>query len=147
MPRFAPVSASYEELVPASPEEIFDAWTTPDELKSWFGPGGFQTIEATVEARPGGRYHLVMRTPDGQRLHINGAFREVVRPSRLVYTWIWAHAPDQEMVVTVELRPLGVLQTNVRVTHEQIVDGELARYQDGWREGLARLSALLAMKK
>jgi uncharacterized protein YndB with AHSA1/START domain len=147
MPRFAPVGASYEELVPASREEIFDAWTTPAELKSWFGPGGFQTIEAEADARPGGRYRLVMRAPDGSQLTITGAYREVVRPSRLVYTWIWAHAPDQAMVVTVELRPHGELQTNVKVTHEQIVDGELARYEGGWREGLARLSALLGTKR
>jgi uncharacterized protein YndB with AHSA1/START domain len=146
-PRFAPVSASYEELVPASPEEIFDAWTTPGELKSWFGPGGFQTIEAEVEPRAGGRYRLVMRAPDGSHLTITGAYREVVRPSRLVYTWTWAHAPDQEMVVTVELRPRGEGQTNVRVTHAQIVDGEIARYEGGWRDGLARLGALLAKKK
>jgi hypothetical protein len=48
--------------------------------------------------------------------------------------------------VTVELRPRGERQTNVKVTHEQIVDGELSRYEGGWREGLARLSALLARK-
>ena len=44
--RVPPVSASYEELIDASAEEIFDAWTTSDDLKGWFGPGGFQTIEA-----------------------------------------------------------------------------------------------------
>jgi len=143
---FPPVSASYEELVDASPEEIFDAWTTPEELKSWFGPGGFQTTEAVLEARPGGRYRLVMRTPDGSQLTITGAYREVVRPARLVYTWIWAHAPDQEMVVTVELRAIDAVRTLVRVTHAQITDGELARYEGGWREGLARLCAVLARK-
>jgi uncharacterized protein YndB with AHSA1/START domain len=138
------VIASYEELIDASPEEIFEAWTRPEELKSWFGPGGFQTIEADVQAEAGGRYRLIMRAPDGNLLRITGTFLEIVRPSRLVYTWVWAHAPDQEMVVTVELRPMGALHTRVRVTHSQIVDGELARYEGGWREGLARLRAVLA---
>jgi len=142
-----PASASYEELIDASAEEIFDAWTTPEQLKRWFGPGGFETIEAVLEARPGGRYRLVMRAPDGSHLTITGAYREVVRPSRLVYTWVWAHAPEQEMVVTVELRPVGGVRTNVRVTHAQIVDGELTRYEGGWREGLARLRAILARQK
>lgn len=142
-PASSSLSASYEELIDASAEEIFDAWTRPEELKSWFGPGGFQTIEAKVKAETGGPYRLVMRAPDGNLLTITGTFREIVRPSRLVYTWVWAHAPDQEMVVTVELRPMGDLLTNVRVTHSQIVDGELARYEGGWREGLARLRAVL----
>jgi uncharacterized protein YndB with AHSA1/START domain len=141
---FPPVSASYEELVDASAEEIFDAWTTPEELKSWFGPGGFQTSDAVLEARPGGDYRLVMLAPDGNRLTITGAYREVVRPARLVYTWIWAHAPDQEMIVTVELRSIAASRTVVRVTHSQIMDGELARYEGGWREGLARLRVALA---
>ena len=145
--RVPPVSASYEELIDASAEEIFDAWTMSDELKGWFGPGGFQTIEADIEARPGGRYRLVMRAPDGNHLTITGAYREVVRPSRLVYTWVWAHAPDQEMVVTVELRPVGSARTSVRITHAQIVDGELARYEGGWREGLARLRAGVARQR
>jgi hypothetical protein len=37
-------------------------------------------------------------------------------------------------------------RTIVRVTHSQIVDGQLARYEGGWREGLARLRAALAKK-
>jgi uncharacterized protein YndB with AHSA1/START domain len=143
-PAFSPVSASYEESIAAPADEIFDAWTTPEELKSWFGPGGFRTIEAVLDPRPGGTYRLVMRAPDGNDLTITGAYREVVRPSRLVYTWMWAHAPDQEMVVTVELRSVEAFRTTVRVTHSQIVDGELARYEGGWREGLARLRAVLA---
>ncbi len=143
-PAFSSVTASYEELVEAGADEIFDAWTRPEELKSWFGPGGFQTIEAVVRAEAGGSYRFVMRAPDGNLLTITGTFREVVRPSRLVYTWVWAHAPDQEMVVTVDLLPIGALQTNVRVTHARIVDGEIARYEGGWREGLARLRAVLA---
>ena len=84
--RVPPVSASYEELIDASAEEIFDAWTMSDELKGWFGPGGFQTIEADIEARPGGRYRLVMRAPDGNhlrsRLHIERSFDHRVWSTR-----------------------------------------------------------------
>lgn len=143
-PTFQPASAAYEELIDASPAEIFAAWTTPDELKKWFGPGGFQTTEATLDLRVGGRYRLVMRAPDGTDLMINGVYREIAPPRRLVYTWVWEHAPDQEMVVTVELEPRGTQGTSVRVAHTQIVDGELARYEGGWREGLARLRQILA---
>lgn len=144
---FPPMSASYEESIDAAAEEIFDAWTTPEGLKGWFGPGGFQTIDAVLEPRAGGAYRLVMRAPDGTDLVISGAYREVLRPTRLVYTWTWAHAPDQEMVVTVELRPIEASRTMVRVTHSQIADGELARYKGGWREGLARLRSTLARKR
>jgi hypothetical protein len=48
------------------------------------------------------------------------------------------------MIVTVELRSIAASRTVVRVTHSQIMDGELARYEGGWREGLARLRVALA---
>lgn len=141
-----PLTATYERTVDASPEAVFRAWTRPAEIVRWFGPGGFETIEAEVDLRVGGRYRLVMRAPDGALLTITGTYREVREPSRLVYTWAWAHAPGEEMDVTVELRPVdppGSGRTRISVTHARIVDGELARYEGGWRDGLARLDALL----
>lgn len=139
----APVTATYDRLIEAPADAVFHAWTDPDELKGWFGPGGFQTIEADVDLRVGGRYRLVMRAPSGDLLTITGTYREIERPRRLVYTWTWAHAPSQEMEVTVAIEPVGSRRTRVVVTHAQIVDGEMGRYESGWREGIARLDRKL----
>ena len=139
----APVSAMYEEVIDAAPSEIFRAWTEPAQLKQWFGPGGFQTIEADVDLRVGGAYRIVMRTPDGAKLVITGTYHEIRPAERLVYTWAWAHVAEDEMRVTVELHPVGRDRTRVVITHADIVDGELGRYESGWREGIARLRALL----
>ncbi|MDQ6857531.1 MAG: SRPBCC domain-containing protein [Chloroflexota bacterium] len=140
-------SARYEETVDAATDDVFDAWTKPAELMLWFGPGGFQTIEAQVDLRPGGRYQLVMRAPDGRLLTIVGVYREIDPGRRLVYSWTWAHAPAEEMTVTVEMHPVGTGATRVVVSHARIVDGERLRYESGWVEGIARLNALLAKSK
>lgn len=143
----APLTAAYDRAIDATPERIFHAWTDPEELKGWFGPGGFKTIEAEIDLRVGGRYRLVMRTPDGQLLAITGTYRAIEPPRRLVYTWIWEHAPAEVMVVTVDLEPLGPTRTRILVAHAQIVDGELGRYEGGWREGMERLDRLLVDTK
>jgi uncharacterized protein YndB with AHSA1/START domain len=46
-------------------QRVFQAWTTPQEMKRWTGPGEYTTPLAEVDLRPGGRYRIHMRTPDG----------------------------------------------------------------------------------
>jgi hypothetical protein len=41
------------------------------------------------------------------------------------------------------MEPQGPRRTRVVVTHAQIVDGEMGRYESGWREGIARLDRKL----
>ena len=52
-----------EQLIAAPREEVFRAWTEPEQLKQWWGPGGYTTQYAEVDLRAGGRYLLVMQPP------------------------------------------------------------------------------------
>src|SRR5439155_22631885 len=72
------------DLFEAPREVVFAAWTEPERLKRWWGPGFFETVSAEVDLRPGGRYELLLE-PGSMRL--GGEFREVTPPQRLVYTW------------------------------------------------------------
>ena len=74
------------EVFDAPRERVFAAWTEPERLKRWWGPGAFRTTEAEVDLRPGGRYALTL---EPGAMHLAGEFREVVPPERLVYTWRW----------------------------------------------------------
>jgi uncharacterized protein YndB with AHSA1/START domain len=53
-------------------------------VKRWFAPETFSIPEATVELRNGGRFDLVMRSPQGEEHGIRGAVLEVVPDRRLV---------------------------------------------------------------
>jgi uncharacterized protein YndB with AHSA1/START domain len=44
-------------------ERLWDAWATPEGLRSWWGPGPFTCPSAQVDLRVGGRALLVMRAP------------------------------------------------------------------------------------
>lgn len=132
-------------LIPAPRERVFEAWTDPDQLRRWWGPGLFTTSVAQMDLRPGGRYELVMQPPEGQALILVGTFREVRPPERLVYTWRWeAGVPSSgESIVTVEFHDRDGA-TEVVLTHADLPPGEsVAPYRDGWESGLDKLERTL----
>jgi uncharacterized protein YndB with AHSA1/START domain len=130
------------EVFDAPREVVFAAWTQPELLQRWWGPGSFETVAAEVDLRPGGRYELLLE-PGSMRLV--GEFRDVAPPQRLVYTWRWVEGvPDtRESLVTVEFRDLGS-RTEVVLIHDNFVGpGPVEMYDEGWRSGLEKLRAFL----
>ncbi len=89
--------AESQTVVPATPEETWEALTDPGQVGEWFGE------DAEVELRPGG--DLVI----GER---SGFVEEVVEPSRFVF-W-WAGDGEESSRVEIELEP-AVGGTRVRV--------------------------------
>ncbi|MFL5861557.1 MAG: SRPBCC domain-containing protein [Solirubrobacteraceae bacterium] len=134
------------DVFDAPREVVFAAWTQPDRLKRWWGPGFFETVFAEVDLRPGGRYELLLE-PGSMRLV--GEFREVTPPQRLVYTWRWVEGvPDtRESLVTIEFREAGA-GTQVVLVHDNFVGpGPVEMYDEGWRSGLDKLRAFLRAKE
>ena len=140
------VSVRIVDVFNAPRDVVFAAWTDPERLKQWWGPGLFETVSAAVDLRPGGRYELLLE-PGSMRLV--GEFREVTPPRRLVYTWRWIEGvPDtRESLVTVEFREAGA-RTEVVLVHDNFVGpGPVDMYDEGWRSGLDKLRAFLRPKE
>ena len=45
-----------QRTMPARPEAVFAALTTPERLARWWGPAGFSNRFAVCEVQPGGRW-------------------------------------------------------------------------------------------
>ena len=75
-----------ERVVDVAPELIWKAWTTPESLKQWFTPAPWSTVSCTIDLRPGGLFHTVMRSPEGQEFPNAGCYLEVVENKKLVWT-------------------------------------------------------------
>lgn len=73
-------------------ELVFAAWTDPKHIAHWWGPNGFTTTTHEMDVRPGGTWRFIMHGPDGTDYPNKIAYREVVKPERLVYD----HGSDQE---------------------------------------------------
>jgi uncharacterized protein YndB with AHSA1/START domain len=133
--------------IEAPREEVFRAWTDPDQLRNWWGPGEFTCPEAEVDLRPGGSYRLVMQPTGGDPFVVAGTYREVEPPARLVYTWRWETGPaadGSESLVSVEFRDRGS-RTELVLTHTDFPASHgPAPYQMGWDGGLDKFERLFA---
>jgi CTP:molybdopterin cytidylyltransferase MocA/uncharacterized protein YndB with AHSA1/START domain len=132
-------------VLPAPPERVFDAFTTPERLAQWWGPRGFTAPGVELDPRPGGRYRILMQPPEGDAFHLTGAFREVERPGRLAFSFEWEtpDPDDRPNLVTLDLRPLG---DGTEVALEQrpfATEPRRALHRDGWTDSLDRLEAFL----
>ncbi len=128
----------------ATPERLFDAWTDPQQLLRWWGPGSVECVGAEVDLRVSGRYRIGNRFPDGRVAWISGEFLSIDRPRELVYTWRLdapAESGSERVSVRFEARDGA---TDVIVTHERVRDDAARRgHEQGWIGCLDGLAAYL----
>jgi uncharacterized protein YndB with AHSA1/START domain len=128
----------------AAPAKVFSAWTDPEKVKRWMGPGETVTVRAENDARVGGRYRVVMRAPNGDEHDVGGVYREVVPNEKLVFTWAWKSTPERESLVTITFKSDGA-GTLMTLTHEQFFDEEARdHHQFGWDGAMLKLEKYLA---
>jgi uncharacterized protein YndB with AHSA1/START domain len=128
----------------APPARVFEAWTTPEEVKLWAAPGPLDVPVAEVDLRVGGGYRIHMRDPDGKEHRVVGTYREVDPPRRLVYTWSWETDPTAgDSLVTVEFHDRRGA-TEVVLRHEGLPDAaKRDRHEVGWTGCLEKFAQIL----
>jgi uncharacterized protein YndB with AHSA1/START domain len=77
---------SFERIVDVPPERIWAAWTTPALINQWFTPAPWKTSGCQIDLRPGGGFHTVMTSPEGESFPNVGCYLEVVPNRKLVWT-------------------------------------------------------------
>jgi uncharacterized protein YndB with AHSA1/START domain len=134
-----------ERAFAASPEEVFDAWTSPDVMRRWFHVArDWDTPEAEVDLRVGGKVRVVMRRPDGTEAEAQGEYTLIDRPHRLAMTWAFNDDPSNQQLI--ELSFSGSEDsTTVLMVNSGISTDERRDAQDwGWHGCLDELDRLLA---
>lgn len=143
-----------ERIVDISPEQVFAAWTQPRYLKKWFAPAPWTTVVCEVDLRPGGVFHTVMRSPDGEEYPAGGCFLEIVENRKLVWTdaLTAGYRPSENPFFTtiLTLEPYGQgTKYNVRVVHkdqDHRKKHEEMGFQLGWSMCLDQLVAVMKSK-
>ena len=135
-------------VVDAPRDVVFDAFTKCEHLERWMGPKSLTMVSCETDLRPGGRYRFVFRAPDGSDVGFSGEFKEIVRPSRVVRTFVFEPMPDAAALETLELEEhdgkTTIKTTTVHKTVENR-DGHVnSGMEGGMTEGYARLDELLA---
>jgi uncharacterized protein YndB with AHSA1/START domain len=134
-----------ERTYPAPAEDVFDAWTSSEVMRRWLHPGpDWETPQAEVDLRVGGKVRVVMRRPDGTEVEARGEYTLVDRPHRLVMTWTFGDDPANEQLVELSFSE-SEGSTRVLLVNSRISTGERRDNQDrGWRGCLDQLERLLA---
>jgi uncharacterized protein YndB with AHSA1/START domain len=123
------VTVRREIAAPAA--ELFDAWLDPDKLAAWMRPGDAQRAKVKLDPRVGGEFEIIMYTPSGAVPH-TGAYQEISRPRRLVFTWNSPYAGQHGSLVTVSFNAKG-RATEVVITHERLPSEEMVKaHTGGW---------------
>ena len=139
-----PTALTMSRVIRAPREEVFAAWTDPDTLKRWWGPGPVSCPEAHVDLREGGTYRLANLQVDGSITWISGRFERVRVPEELVYTWsVGIVSGEPTLVRVMFLRHAE--GTELVLTHERFaVEAVRDMHLQGWSACIDKLDSLLA---
>lgn len=126
--------------IPATVDELFDAWLDPESLAQWMLPGDHRRNTVSVDARVGGAFEVVMHHQDGSKRHY-GNYRAIERNRKLVFTWFSDATHHTETLVTVEFNA-AIASTEIVLTHERMPDHEAGlAHTRGWTRALELLEA------
>jgi uncharacterized protein YndB with AHSA1/START domain len=122
------LNLTFERILRASREQVFDAWTRPEQVTEWWDPTGAKLASCTIDLRPEGSFTFVNQ---GHSPPFAGVYRVIERPARLVFDVLGS-------VGTVVLESEGDL-TRMKVTIRCSSTEQLAQFAKfGVRENTDR---------
>lgn len=130
--------------IAARPSIVFDALTTPDGIRLWWGPDDGPVLIAETDVRLGGRFRVRFRMIDGTEHESGGEYLELLRPTRLVMSWRWTVGGDaaetgEESRVEIDLRPIAT-GTELTFTHDRLqTTASRDSHAWGWNGALDKL--------
>jgi uncharacterized protein YndB with AHSA1/START domain len=147
-----PVAAADEQILitrifDAPREQVFRAWTNPDEVAAWYGPEHFATPRERIhiDLRVGGRYELTMvQRGGGAEFAVGYEIIEVVEPELIVLRSdpmpeVGIHEPT---ITRVEFHDHGA-RTRMTLSDGPYPQGG-GHAEAGWNAALDKLAALVA---
>src|SRR5574341_96681 len=149
----------------ASREQVWKAWTDPEEVKTWWGPKYFTAPHIRIDFRVGGRFVYCMRGsgPDGtvKDFWNTGEHREIVPMEKIVTTMSFADEQGNpvpashygmpgewpaELIVAVVFEDIKGGKTRITV-REAGIPGEMNELAGlGWNQQLDKLAEILTPK-
>jgi uncharacterized protein YndB with AHSA1/START domain len=76
---------TFEREFDAPRGAVFEAFSTLEALKHWWGPKGFEWVSARLDFRPGGMFHYCTRSPQGADMWGRFIYQEIAPPERIVF--------------------------------------------------------------
>lgn len=142
-------------------ELIWKAWSESEQLMRWTGPYNYTIPFYNTDFRVDGKFHLCMRSPEGQNIYGAGTYKEIIPLEKIVYTDSFADENGAiisasaygmnnfplEMKVTVIFEEENG-KTKMTLEHAGIPQGEdREQAKIGWNESFDKLEDSLKIKE
>jgi two-component system cell cycle response regulator DivK len=139
-PRGVQVTRRFE----APAERVFDAWLDEATAGEWlFATPDGEMVRVEIDPRVGGRYEIVERRAGEDVLH-TGAYEEIERPRRLVFTLQVPNYAQHMDRVTIGIAPLdGGCELILTQTLPEDAPASPEQIERGWGKVLDALAARL----
>lgn len=128
-------------------ERVFAAFSSGPMLSQWLGPANGKVLSCDVDFKVGGKYRYAFNSPEMGDMAVNGEYREITPPSKIVFTWQWEDDEDWAKVtsvITIDLVAQGA-ETELRLTQVGFpVQESRDNHGRGWGMCFDRLEGLLA---
>lgn len=94
--------------IPATPEQVFAAFSNPERLARWWGPAGFTNTFKICEFKNGGRWSYTMHGPERGHYQNESIFEET-GPEKIIINHI--SEPKYRLTITLTPSAAGTLVT------------------------------------
>ncbi len=135
---------AFTRVFSAPRQRVFDAWTKPEHLVSWYGCHRSSLVVCEVDLRVGGAYRFVARMDDGGEHTISGVYRDIAPPERLVFTQRFNDDPSREALVALQLDERNGKTTMMMTALYRSVEDRNAVLDIGVDRGTAEMFERLA---
>lgn len=146
------IQARVTHKSPAAPEQIYDAWLDPDQIRRWMTaslkqiglPG--EMIACGTDPVVGGAFLFSDRRNGAEQRHW-GHYRHLERPAKIVFTWLTseAEAGDPSKITILIAPDPDSTGAVVTLCHEMLARWEPYREgtEGGWRTMLEQIDMAL----
>ena len=114
---------------------VFEAHTSCEHTSRWWGPRKYEVTSCEIDFRPGGKWRMVHRGPDGDEHGFRGEYREIVAPERIVWTFEYEGFPGHISVETLTLSERDGVTTLTATSVYDTVEDRDGMLQSGMTEG------------
>lgn len=139
-----------EGMFKATPERVFRAWTSTEEVRKWFGQKPDSLASAEIDLRVGGAWRFAFKAGEAHQDVLGGTYAAVEPGSKLAFSWIherifpggrFERTPASEVTVTFEPASEG---TFVRLVHAAIRAEDARKgVGQGWAASFGAIQAVL----
>jgi uncharacterized protein YndB with AHSA1/START domain len=135
------MTITVETTVAAPIEEVWRAYTTPEDIKQWNAASDdWHTTAATVDLRVGGAFSSRMEAKDGSMgFDFAGTYTKLIEHKLIEYSF-----GDRAAQVEFAPTPNGV---KVRVTFDSEQTHSIEQQRDGWQAILNNFALYVAAKR